>query len=96
VSRRLRNRSAALTAGIRALLSGERIDASAAEVTLGHRLDQYHMGVVCWAAGGAGAAEISWLERAISKVAAQAGCQGDPLFVAPRRAEAATRRPLSS
>ena len=40
----LRNRSAALTARIRALLSGERIDASAAEVTLGYRLDQYHSG----------------------------------------------------
>jgi hypothetical protein len=30
-------------------LSGERIDASATEATLGYRLRQYHVGLVCWA-----------------------------------------------
>jgi PucR C-terminal helix-turn-helix domain/GGDEF-like domain len=37
--------------------------------------------VVCWAADGAGAAEITRLERAISQVAAQAGSHGEPLFL---------------
>ena len=77
----LRNRGAALAARIRDLLSGERIDVSAAEVTLGYPLDQYHVGVVCWAGDGAGAAEITRLERAISQLAGQAGCRGEPLFL---------------
>ena len=77
----LRNRSAVLAARIRDLLSGERIDASTAEITLGYPLDQYHVGVVCWAADGAGAAEITRLERAVRQVALAAGCHGDPLFL---------------
>jgi DNA-binding PucR family transcriptional regulator len=78
----LRNRSAARAARIRDLLSGMRIEVSAAEVTLGYRLRQYHVGVVCWAGDATGTAdEITRLERAISKVAAQAGCHGDPLFL---------------
>ena len=45
----LRNRSAARAARIRDLLSGERINVSVTEATLGYRLRQYHVGVVCWA-----------------------------------------------
>src|SRR5689334_15987536 len=45
----LRNRSTARAARIRDLLSGERINVSATEGTLGYRLRQYHVGVVCWA-----------------------------------------------
>ena len=78
----LRNRSAARTARIRDLLLGERIDVSAAEVTLGYRLRQYHVGLVCWAGDAAGPAdEISRLEHAISHVAAQTACSGDPVFL---------------
>ena len=78
----LRNQSAARAARIRDLLSGERIDVSAAEATLGYRLRQYHVGLVCWVGDAAGAAdEITRLERAISQVAAQAACPGDPLFL---------------
>jgi adenylate kinase family enzyme len=78
----LRNRSAARAARIRDLLSGERIDVSAAEVTLGYRLRQYHVGVVCWAGDAAGTTEeITRLERAINHVAGQAACHGDPLFL---------------
>jgi DNA-binding PucR family transcriptional regulator len=78
----LRNRSEARAARVRDLLSGERADVRAAEGTLGYRLRQYHAGVVCWTAGTAGTAdEITRLERAISRVAAQAGCSGDPLFL---------------
>jgi DNA-binding PucR family transcriptional regulator len=78
----LRNRSAARAARIRELLSGERTDVRAVEATLGYRLRQYHVGVVCWTGDAAGIAdEITRLERAISRVAAQASCSGDPLFL---------------
>ncbi len=78
----LRNRSAARAARIRDLLSGERIDVGATEATLGYRLRQYHVGVVCWVGGAAGAAdEITRLERAIGHVAAQAACSGEPVFL---------------
>ena len=78
----LRNRSAARTARIRDLLSGERVDVGAAEATLGYRLRQYHVGLVCWVGDAAGTAdEISRLEHAISHVAAQAACGGDPVFL---------------
>src|SRR5271154_2438629 len=49
----LRSRGAARAARIRDLLSGHRINVSAAEATLGYRLRQYHVGVVCWAGGEA-------------------------------------------
>jgi hypothetical protein len=78
----LRNRSAVRAARIRDLLSGERIDVSAAEAVLGYRLRQYHVGLVCWAGDATGAAgEITRLERAISQVAGQAGCHGEPVFL---------------
>jgi hypothetical protein len=47
----LRRRYAARAARIRDLLSGERISVSATEAALGCRLRQYHVGLVCWAAG---------------------------------------------
>jgi len=78
----LRNRSAVRAARIRDLLSGERIDVSAAEVTLGYRLRQYHVGLVCWAGDAASTVdEITRLERAIGHVAAHAACHGDPVFL---------------
>ena len=78
----LRNRSAARGARIRDLLSGERVDVGAAEATLGYRLRQYHVGLVCWVGDAAGTAdEITRLEHAIGHVAAQAGCYGDPVFL---------------
>ena len=78
----LRNRSAVRAARIRDLLSGERIDVTAAEAILGYRLRQYHVGVVCWAGDAASTAdEITRLERAISHVAAKAACTGDPVFL---------------
>src|SRR6185437_9631557 len=78
----LRNRSAARAARIRDLLSGEWIDVSAAEATLGYRLRQYHVGLVCWVGDGASAAdEITRLERATSHVADEAACYGEPVFL---------------
>ena len=78
----LRNRSAAQAARIRDLLSGERINVSTTEATLGYRLRQYHVGVVSWADDTAAAVDnITRLERAISHVAGKAGCSGDPIFL---------------
>jgi DNA-binding PucR family transcriptional regulator len=78
----LRNRSTARAARIRDLLSGERIDVSAAEATLGYRLRQYHVGLVCWVGDAASTAdEITRLERAISHVAVQGACHDDPVFL---------------
>ena len=78
----LRNRGAARAARIRDLLSGERANVSAAEATLGYRLRQYHLGLVCWAGDATGAAdEITRLERATRHVAGQAACHGDPVFL---------------
>jgi hypothetical protein len=53
----LRNRSAARAARVRDLLSDERINVSATEATLGYRLRQYHVGVVCWASDTAAAVD---------------------------------------
>jgi DNA-binding PucR family transcriptional regulator len=77
----LRNRSTARAARIRDLLSGERIDVSATEATLGYRLRQYHVGVVCWAGDAVATTDnITRLERAIGQVAANAACP-DPMFL---------------
>jgi len=78
----LRKRSAARSARIRDLLSGGRIDVGSAEATLGYRLRQYHLGVVCWAADAVAAIDnVTRLERAIGHVAQQAGCASDPVFL---------------
>ena len=78
----LRNQNAARAARVRELLSGERSDARAAEATLGYRLRQYHVGLVCWVGDVAGTAdELTRLERAVARVAVQAACAGDPVFL---------------
>jgi DNA-binding PucR family transcriptional regulator len=78
----LRNRSAARAARIRDLLSGQRINVSATEATLGYRLRQYHVGVVCWTGEATAAVDdITRLEHAIGNVAGKAAGSGDPLFL---------------
>jgi len=78
----LRNRSTARAARIRDLLSGERINVSATEATLGYRLRQYHVGLVCWAGDATAAVDnITRLEHAIGHVAGKAACSGDPVFL---------------
>ena len=78
----LRNRSAARAARIRDLLSGERINVSVTEATLGYRLRQYHVGVVCWADDtAAGVDNITRLEHAMSHVAGKAASSGEPVFL---------------
>jgi DNA-binding PucR family transcriptional regulator len=78
----LRNRSAARAARIRALLSGERVNVSMTEATLGYRLRQYHVGLVCWTGDAAAAADnITRLEHAISQVAEKIAGSGEPVFL---------------
>jgi hypothetical protein len=78
----LRNQNAARAARVRRLLSGDRSDVRAAEATLGYRLRQYHVGVVCWVADVSGTAdELTRLERAVGQVAVQAACAGEPVFL---------------
>jgi DNA-binding PucR family transcriptional regulator len=78
----LRNRSAARAARIRDLLSGQRVNVSATEATLGYRLCQYHVGLVCWAGDATAAVDnITRLEHAIGHVAEKAACSGEPVFL---------------
>jgi DNA-binding PucR family transcriptional regulator len=91
----LRNRSAARAARIRDLLSGQRINVSATEATLGYRLRQYHVGLVCWTGDATpGVDDITRLEHAISSVAGKAACSGDPLFLPRDEASAWAWLPL--
>ena len=54
--------------------SGDRVDVSATEATLGYRVRQYHVGLVCWAGDATAAVDnITRLEHAISHVAGKAG-----------------------
>ncbi len=91
----LRNRSAARAARIRDLLSGQRINVSATEATLGYRLRQYHVGLVCWTGDATAAvSEITRLEHAISSVAGKAGCSSEPVFLPRDEASAWAWLPL--
>ena len=91
----LRNRSAARAARIRDLLSGGRVNVSATEATLGYRLRQYHVGVVCWADDATAAVDnITRLEHAISHVAAKVVGSGEPVFLPRDEASAWAWLPL--
>ena len=91
----LRRRYAARAARIRDLLSGERISVSATEAALGCRLRQYHVGLVCWAAGATAAADsVTRLEHTISHVAAKIAGAGEPVFLPRDEASAWAWLPL--
>jgi DNA-binding PucR family transcriptional regulator len=91
----LRNRSTVRAARIRDLLSAARIDVRSVEATLGYRLRQYHLGVVCWADDSvAGVDNITRLDRAVGQVAGQAACSGDPVFLPRDEASAWAWLPL--
>ena len=54
----------------------------AAEATLGYRLRQYHVGLVCWAGDATATVDnVTRLEHAISHVAAKVVGSGDPVFL---------------
>jgi DNA-binding PucR family transcriptional regulator len=91
----LRNRSAARAGRIRDLLSGGRVNVSATEATLGYRLRQYHVGLVCWAGDATAAVDnVTRVEHAISQVAAKVIGAGDPVFLPRDEASAWAWLPL--
>ena len=93
----LRKRSAAQAARIRDLLAGGRIDVGATEATLGYRLRQYHVGLVCWVGDAVSTAdEISRLEQAVGHVAGKAVCPGDPVFLPRDESSAWAWLPMGS
>ena len=78
----LRNQSAARAARVRALLRGEQVDVSSSEAMLGYRLRQHHLGVVTWITGASGGGDaLGRLEHVTAEVAAEAHCEGRPIFI---------------
>jgi hypothetical protein len=78
----LRNLSAARAARIRALLRDEQVDVMSSETVLGYRLRQHHLGVVAWITDTqAGSDVLGRLEHATVEMAAEAHCDGRPIFV---------------
>jgi DNA-binding PucR family transcriptional regulator len=78
----LRNRSAARAARVRALLSGDRVNVGTTEATLGYRLRQYHVGLVCWVGDATAAVDnITRLEHAIGHVAEKIAGSSEPVFL---------------
>lgn len=101
-----RRPSAARAAWVRALLNGEHADGDSSEPSLGYRLSQHHAGLVCWAGDEDGNQEggtnracggvAARLERATAELAAQAGCQGRPMFLPQDQSSAWAWLPLGS
>jgi DNA-binding PucR family transcriptional regulator len=78
----LRNLSVARAARVRALLRDEQVDVASCEAVLGYRLRQHHLGVVTWVTGApAGGDVLGRLEHATAEMAAEAHCDGRPIFV---------------
>ena len=78
----LRNLSVARAARVRALIRDEQVDVASSEAVLGYRLRQHHLGVVAWVTDApVGGDVLGRLERAIAEMAAEAHCDGRPMFV---------------
>ena len=93
----LRNLGAARAARVRALLRGDRVDVDASEAVLGYHLRQHHVGAVCWLGDReAGGPALARLEHATMEVAAQAGCEGRPIFVPQDESSAWAWLPLGA
>jgi DNA-binding PucR family transcriptional regulator len=80
----MRNRIAARSARVMALLTSARVDIAEVEKTLGYRLGQTHVGVIAWSDDSVASADrLSRLERTVTRLAEAAGSSRAPLFVAP-------------
>ena len=77
----LANRNTVRAAMLEELISGEQIDAGAAEQALGYRLRQHHLGVVLWEA------DLRQLERFLHSLSKAVGA-GQPMFFATDRTSA--------
>ncbi len=93
----LRNQSVTRAARVRALLKGEQVDVTSSEAVLGYRLRQHHLGVVTWITGASGGGDaLGLLERATAEAAAEAHCDGRPMFVPQDEFSAWAWMPLGS
>lgn len=90
-----RRPSAARSAWVRALLNGEHPDGDPSEPSLGYRLSQHHVGLVCWIGDEDGDAIVR-LERATAELAAEAGCPAQPMFLPQDQSSAWAWLPLGS
>lgn len=80
----IRNRIAARSARVMALLTSARVDTAEVEKTLGYRLGQTHVGVIAWSDDTVASGDrLSRLERSVARLAEAAGSSRAPLFVAP-------------
>ena len=78
----LRNLSVARAARVRALLRNDPVDVDSSEAILGYRLRQQHLGAVAWITGAAAGGDVlGRLEQATKQMAADAHCDGQPMFV---------------
>jgi PucR C-terminal helix-turn-helix domain/GGDEF-like domain len=93
----LLTQTAARAGRVRHLLDGGAADVDAAEVSIGYRLRQGHLGLVAWipepTSGGEGLAR---LDRLTAAIADRVGCGGRPLFVPFDQAVAGAWLPLES
>src|SRR3954452_11377695 len=93
----LLTQTAARAGRVRHLLEGGAADVDAAEVSIGYRMRQRHVGLVAWipepTSGGEGLAR---LDRLIAAIAEGVGCRGRPLFVPFDQAVAGAWLPLES
>lgn len=78
----LLTQTAGRAARVRGLLASEPVDVDAAEVSLGYRLRQSHLGVIAWVTGEThGSDGLDRLERLGSTAGRRLGVHGRPLFV---------------
>ncbi|MCW2766108.1 MAG: hypothetical protein JWO11_2067 [Nocardioides sp.] len=77
----LRTRAVARSAQVTAVLAGDPVDALEAERALSYTFGQPHLGLVLWSEPAAGADSLARLERAASRLAAEAGCSREPLVI---------------
>src|SRR3954469_16741945 len=93
----LLTQTAARAGRVRHLLDDGAPDVDAAEVSIGYRLRQRHLGLVAWVpeptSGGEGLAR---LDRLTAAIAEGVGCRGRPLFVPFDQAVAGAWLPLES
>lgn len=76
-----RNRAAAQRAQVRAVVSGEPFDRTAAERLLDYRFAQHHIGVVVWCSPSGGVQSLLDLEHAVERIGARLRSRAAPLFV---------------
>jgi DNA-binding PucR family transcriptional regulator len=93
----MRNRTAARSARIMALLANANVAVAELEKTLGFRVDQPQLGVVAWSTATTAPLErLTAVERCVAAVAQQIGCQRAPVLVTPDESTVWAWLPLAS